>query len=1120
MAQKFLVKQIKSGQAQKSSVVDGGAGLLGNALVLQATEGARYQLMNVATLVSPAKLQIKRHGVDLHVALPGGDIEVPDVVIQGYFSVKQVTLWGLSIEGEVLAYNTGSLVSGSVTQESLMGALPSLEGAAAQQVVTESASVTATLGGSGLLSSPWFWAAGLGVAAAASRGKGGETPPNASDPQAIISQYSGGGTSTAPTQKNYEALGVTLPTIANSTDVLNAMNAVVASKSASEVSDAAKLNAIAQALKTAYDKILAEANGTAADATPSANPTRDDYASVGIAVPSETLTLDLLNNALGELATTDVDTVAELKTLALTAGDVMLMAAGKATSQTDAQLVLGLNALLKSAYVSAANLAAIKTAIVSTADDGTAVDTIAELKAIVQATAALQTLRDYANASGGVGVTQPSLNTYKDAGLKALNNLSEATASADIDAATVLANVGSTWLQALNSALDQQTGDATLTKDTLQALVDSYYRILSEADGVSNAIANVDVYPNTADVIGSLAGTNDPSQADYTRIGVTVGNAKTVDLLNDYVGAANKTAVDTVNEINVIAKAAYNVMKQAGVPVGTDIAQPALYATTDEWIAGLNTLLGLNTTTGVNSSNIEAMKTTLSRSTDSAAVDTLQEIRQLLPLVRIQAFADVPVFAPTLTDWAAVGVKAKNALADTSATLDLAASGAYAGYTNITALNSALDRWANTGTNLDTLADAKTTLQGVADSYARVWGEADGDRTVDVNVNNSSAGNDPAQADYANLLGGDTQLTTLVGSANAKWLDLLNDCLGGLTTLSVSTATQVEDLIRVATNVMNQAVGIGWSYTNNSEWVSALSSLGISGLSTMNATDLATVKTAITDVSASAQIDTWAELQSIVSTVRINHYAELNTNTTPTFTDYQAFFDYGTSGKTDLANTTTYLNAFNDAVNYKPSNAFTSAEIKSLVNGYAAILAEANGAATDQQSYDPNAADYIAVGVGSNDSNVLTLLSHASDGTEATNTAELVTLMTDVVANKNQSEVDTVNELTGIAKIIAKIYDLESYSGTATNGGSTGIASSAYTAIYGGALQVSELKALGLDTTNLENNYYSTSVLNKRLYDVYDHITAIDHTSANSRALLDSLQELQTLITNTSVITA
>ena len=68
-------------------------------------------------------------------------------------------------------------------------------------------------------------------------------------------------------------------------------------------------------------------------------------------------------------------------------------------------------------------------------------------------------------------------------------------------------------------------------------------------------------------------------------------------------------------------------------------------------------------------------------------------------------------------------------------------------------------------------------------------------------------------------------------------------------------------------------------------------------------------------------------------------------------------------------------------------------------------------------------------------------------------------------------------------------------------------------------MQVSELKALGLDTTNLENNYYSTFVLNKRLYDVYDHITAIDHTLASSRALLDSLKELQTLITNTSVIT-
>jgi len=217
-----------------------------------------------------------------------------------------------------------------------------------------------------------------------------------------------------------------------------------------------------------------------------------------------------------------------------------------------------------------------------------------------------------------------------------------------------------------------------------------------------------------------------------------------------------------VDEINVIAKAAYNVMKQAGVAAGSG-PQPALYATTDEWIAGLNTLLGLNTTTGVNSSNIEAMKTALSGHADGTAVDTLQEIQQLLSLVRIQSFTDdtgslttapfKTVSSPSLTDWAAAGVKAKSALADASATLDLTASGAYAAYTNITALNSALDRWASTGTsNLDTLAHAKTTLQSVADSYARVWGEADGDRTVDVNVN-STVGNDPAQADYANLLG-------------------------------------------------------------------------------------------------------------------------------------------------------------------------------------------------------------------------------------------------------------------------------------------------------------------------------------------------------------------------------
>jgi hypothetical protein len=682
-----------------------------------------------------------------------------------------------------------------------------------------------------------------------------------------------------------------------------------------------------------------------------------------------------------------------------------------------------------------------------------------------------------------------------------------ANASADIGSNAVTTAMGSTWLQALNSALDKLLGDNTLDASKLTQLAESYYRILSEADGVVNITTNTDVKSGTS---------NDPLASDYTNIGATVGaTLKSLDLVNDFVGLSAKTAVDTVDEINTVAKAAENVMLKAKGATSAAVGGPAIYSTDSEWIAGL-TALGI---TGVNTSNIAAIKNAIDLSTDNAtgdgaAVDTVAEIQQLVSLARVQAFTDdtglltgsppKTAATPILADWVALGVKAKTALIDATTTQELTAVGVNAGYVNFTALNSALDRW-DTGTNLDTTAHAKTTMQAIADSYARVLGEADNDRSVDVNVN--SPGDDPIKADYENILGGSAKLTTLVNGADSKWLDLLNDAIGGLSSSAVATASQVENLIKVSTNVMNQAVGTGWSYTTNSEWVSALSSLGVSGLTGMVPANLNKVSANIAS-SNNTDIDSWAELQSIVSVIRINDYAASSLNPVPDFTDFQAFFSYGNTARTDIQNTTTYVNAFKNAVSYQPSHTYSNLELTNMVNGYAAILAEANGATADQQTYDPLGSDYTAVGVGLNDISITTMLG----------VAETASLLTDVIAGKNQTDVDSVTELNNLAKIITKIYELQNK--VATNGGTNGIASSEYTSIYGGALQVSELKALGLDTANLENGNYSTTVLTKRLYDVYDHITAIDHNTSTSRATLDSLQELQTLINNTSVITA
>ncbi len=178
MNQKFTFKSIKAGQTQKINLVTSGAGISGNALVLSAVDGSRYQLADVVTLVSPPKLQLKRQGADLHLALPGGDLDVPDVVIKGYFDAKGVSLWGTSVGGEALSYNTQALAtsySAAPTPSEQAGAAGDTpEGQSIAEMST--ATLTAPLGEtllSSTFSNPWMLAGGLGLAAVGLGGGGG-----------------------------------------------------------------------------------------------------------------------------------------------------------------------------------------------------------------------------------------------------------------------------------------------------------------------------------------------------------------------------------------------------------------------------------------------------------------------------------------------------------------------------------------------------------------------------------------------------------------------------------------------------------------------------------------------------------------------------------------------------------------------------------------------------------------------------------------------------------------------------------------------------------------------------------------------------------------------------------
>ena len=110
MEEKFALKVVQNGQTKLARQLRTGAGANGQALVVKAEQAASYQLVNQVTLTSPAKLQFKRKGDDLHVSLPGGDIDMPDLVMENYFAVEGSAIKGISQNGEWQAYDTSVFV--------------------------------------------------------------------------------------------------------------------------------------------------------------------------------------------------------------------------------------------------------------------------------------------------------------------------------------------------------------------------------------------------------------------------------------------------------------------------------------------------------------------------------------------------------------------------------------------------------------------------------------------------------------------------------------------------------------------------------------------------------------------------------------------------------------------------------------------------------------------------------------------------------------------------------------------------------------------------------------------------------------------------------------------------
>lgn len=211
-----------------------------------------------------------------------------------------------------------------------------------------------------------------------------------------------------PTLADYRAiLAVQSLVVANN---INAYNSAVSAHAGAQLDDA---TAELLPLVRGYNAILAQANGSAADPV-TGTPTRTDYDGVGLTlgavgtVPAARV-LALMNEAVGAKLSTDVDTLAELEAIAAAANKVMGLAAINKTSgasdadsasvggfsASDLQL-LGLDVSLLtqtsvSSTVRAHRLADLRDRIVYSDDTGLSVEHLAQLQAMINATAVIVT---------------------------------------------------------------------------------------------------------------------------------------------------------------------------------------------------------------------------------------------------------------------------------------------------------------------------------------------------------------------------------------------------------------------------------------------------------------------------------------------------------------------------------------------------------------------------------------------------------------------------------------------------------------------------------------------------------------------------------------------------------
>lgn len=520
-----------------------------------------------------------------------------------------------------------------------------------------------------------------------------------------------------------------------------------------------------QAIVTAYGRILGQIGN--ADGT-RAQPGAPDFEVIGVTPPQSPASLALLNSALarGGKQRADIDTVSELKDLIRASDTVLHIAAGNlsdlpGTPATHAATLQTLLAKLGVTGLQPDSMPAVLAVLKASADDGSGVDTLAKLQTLATSTS----------------TAQNRIHAYADDANQPAPVLADYTGTGVTGADMVGVN-------ALNSLLaGTRIGKAQVaTPEQLQGIVDSFARILSEANEVS--VANLDL------VTDATPG-SDPLLGDYNKLGLTLWGltdpagpsdktAEHLSLLNDVLHRKSRDQVDSLGKLEALGAAVALFIDGQGVST--------LDAAGRQKWAEAAILLGVrNLVTSGEGENLEALIQAL-RNRTASQIDTVEEIQALLEgsngaLDKIIAYASDSLLnpAPTLADYTATGITA--------------GSGAVAiNVNNLASINASVAKLNGPDVN------SRSKLRNVVQAYNLILTAADG-------TAGDGSGN-ALQASHYSTIG--VNLASLARSSansaiDADKLALLNSVVGAQNTVGVSTPERLENLAATVSDLIRLA---------------------------------------------------------------------------------------------------------------------------------------------------------------------------------------------------------------------------------------------------------------------------------------------------------------------------